>query len=203
MLLIGPAGSGKTTWILHLLRSLNELVNPKPNKIIFYYNIWQPLYDYMDEFVHEFRKGIPARSEIEDLAVHRGEGGSLVIIDDQLQNVNKELAEIFMVAGRHSGVSLIFLSQSMFPRDPHFRSISLQSSYIVLMKNPRDSFSIGYLARQLKPSNSRALINIFHDATHRPFSYLLFDLRQETGEDYRFRSNIFPHENPAHAYLFK
>lgn len=203
LLLVGPSGSGKTSWVMKLTHWSETLFDRKPAYVVYYYNIWQNAYGQMRN-VDEFRQGIPTREEIENLSVYSERGGSLVIIDDQLKNINADLSEIFMVAGRHSDVSLVFLSQNLFPKDQHFRNISLQSTYIVLMKKPRDSSSINHLARQLSPSNSRFIISSYVDATEKnPYSYFFIDLHQETDEKLRYRTNVLPHEQPHIAYVPK
>lgn len=193
-MLVGPSGSGKTSWAKSLLQSTNQLMDTKPAKVIFYYNVWQNLYTEMEQLVDEFRQGVPTKQEILALSGLLSQGGCLVIIDDQVQNVSKDLAEIFMVAGRHSGISLVFMTQNLFSKDAHFRNISLQSTYIVLLKNPRDGSSVSHLAKQLKPGNSKFILDAYADATRSAYSYFFIDLHQETPELIRYRTNIFPRE---------
>jgi hypothetical protein len=59
------------------------------------------------------------------------------------------------------------------------------------MKNKRDGASVSYLARQISPYNTRYITEAYLHATRKPYSYLLFDLRQETDDRIRLRSNIF------------
>jgi poly(3-hydroxyalkanoate) synthetase len=51
--------------------------------------------------------------------------------------------------------------------------------------------SASILARQLCPSNWRNLQNLFNEATHKPYSYLIVDLTQNTPELFKYRNNIF------------
>lgn len=59
------------------------------------------------------------------------------------------------------------------------------------MKNKRDGVSVSFLARQISPYNTRYITEAYLKATKKPYSYLLFDLRQETNDLIRIRSNIF------------
>jgi len=59
LMLVGPSGSGKTSWAKSLLQSTNQLMDTKPAKVIFYYNVWQNLYTEMEQLVDEFRQGVP------------------------------------------------------------------------------------------------------------------------------------------------
>ncbi len=66
---------------------------------------------------------------------------------------------------------------------------------MIVFKNPRDSFGIATLARQMYPKNvNNYLLDSFHDATSKPFGYLLLDMHPTTQENMRLRTNILPHE---------
>jgi hypothetical protein len=74
--------------------------------------------------------------------------------------------------------------QNMFEKG--MRTASLNTQYIVLLKNPRDKIQIGKLADQLMPSNRRFLVNVYDDATKLPHSHLVLDFQQSTSEEMRF-----------------
>lgn len=152
------------------------------------------------EKIVTFRKGIPTIGDIEELERYSEVGGSLVIIDDQALSVNKDIATIFTVTARHSHVSLIFLTQNLFSKQPFFRDISLQASYFILFKNPRDTSSIRYLANQISPNNTKYIYEALKHAHNKPFSYILIDLDQKTNDSTRLRTNIFPDEHPITVY---
>jgi hypothetical protein len=83
------------------------------------------------------------------------------------------------------------LTQNIFNKGKHSRTISLNSHYLVLFKNPRDATQISFLARQMYPKNSKFLEEAYFDATKDPYEYLLIDLKQTTPNEYRVQSNIF------------
>ena len=89
-------------------------------------------------------------------------------------------------------MSIIFISHNLFHRSKEIRNVSLNSHYIILFKNPRDRLQTHVLARQVSPSNVKFVIEAFEDATKQPHGYLLFDLKPETDERLRFRTNILP-----------
>ena len=70
--------------------------------------------------------------------------------------------------------------------------MSLNAYYLVIFKNPRDQNQLATLARQMYPGNSKFLIEAFKDATQQPYGYLLIDLKPDTEERIRVRTNIFP-----------
>ena len=202
MLLAGPSGSGKTSWVGKFVKYHKQLMDIPPAKIILYYHIWQNIYNKFDKIV-EFRHGMPSPSDIEKLDEYSEVGGALVIIDDQVLSVNKDIATIFTVTARHTNVSLIFLTQNLFAKQPFFRDISLQSTYMVLFKNPRDKSNIKHLAQQLSPSNTSYIHSAYNHALELPYSYLLIDLHQRTNDMIRLRTNIFTPEHPIVVYTPK
>jgi len=75
------------------------------------------------------------------------------------------------------------------------RTISLNSHYMVLFKNPRDAGQFAILVRQMYPSGSKFAEEAYGNATERPFGYLFVYLKSQQHEDYKRRTNIFPGEN--------
>jgi len=54
------------------------------------------------------------------------------------------------------------------------------------------------------PKNVKAVTEAYQDSVSRPHGYLLFDLRQETPDKLRLKTNILPTDpQPAIAYTFK
>ena len=72
------------------------------------------------------------------------------------------------------------------------RTLSLNSHYIILFKNPRDSLQICTLARQMYPGKSKFLVEAFNDATRQAYGYLLLDLKPTTEDRLRIRTGILP-----------
>lgn len=199
MILAGPSGCGKTSWIASFIKYRQKLMDIDPAKICLYYSVWQPLYNELEDIV-DFRKGIPSIEDIEALNEYSEIGGSLVVIDDQALSINKDIATIFTVTARHTRVSLVLLTQNLFSKQQYFRDVSLQASYFVIFKNPRDNSSIRHLANQLSPNNTKYVYEAYEHALKRPYSYLLIDLDQKTNDSTRLRSNIFPNEHPIIVY---
>ena len=72
------------------------------------------------------------------------------------------------------------------------RTISLNSHYLVVFKNPRDVSQITHLAKQMYPGKVKYVQEAFINATEKPHGYLLFDLRQDTPDHLRLRTSFFP-----------
>jgi hypothetical protein len=67
----------------------------------------------------------------------------------------------------------------------------LNAHYMIIFKNPRDAAQITYLARQISPENPKFLVEAYRDATSIPHGYLLIDLKQNTPDVLRYRTDIF------------
>ena len=91
-------------------------------------------------------------------------------------------------------MSVVFLVQNLFPKNKYARTISLNAHYMVLFKNPRDVGQFAVLAKQMYPSGSQFAVEAYKDATGCPYGYLLVDLKPDTDEQHRWRTNIFPDE---------
>jgi hypothetical protein len=127
----------------------------------------------------------------------------LVVLDDLMLEASKsvEVTAIFTRAVHHLPCFLLMLSQNLFLQSKEARTRHLNTHYLVLFKNPRDSSAISHLARQMFPGHPKFLPAVYADATQKPHSYLFMDLRQETPDEMRIRTNVLPHEWPTYSYV--
>jgi hypothetical protein len=87
-------------------------------------------------------------------------------------------------------MSVLYLTQNLFPPGERSRTISLNSHVLVVFRNPRDSLGVSTLARQMFPKHTGYLLDAFHDAPSRPYGYLVIDCHQLTPENMRLRTNV-------------
>lgn len=141
-----------------------------------------------------FYEGLPSKEELEEWTKD-GED-LLLILDDLVYRVIQsfDYMELFSIYVHHLKISVIFISQNLFPQGKYSRVISLNCQYLVLFKNPRDNFQIRYLATQLYPRNTSYFIDAYEKATQKPYSYLLVDLSVSGNRDYALRGDIFPND---------
>ena len=186
MMISGPSGSGKTCFVVKLLENATKMITPYPGRIIWHYGQWQSTYDTIKGV--EFKQGPPSEEDIESYK------DSLLIIDDLMSECATLSSNIFTKFSHHLTISVIYILQNLFVQSKNQRSISLNSGYIVLFKNPRDFSQAVFLGRQVSPYNNNIVVEAFLDATKKPHSYLLFDFLQSTEETHRMRTDIFPDE---------
>ena len=186
-LIAGPTGSGKTVFVNKFVSHLSDMVDPIPEEILYCYGEWQSIYDTMKGV--QFVEGLPDMDQMENKKCRR-----LVIIDDLMAETDERITKLFTKGSHHRDLSVMFIVQDLFGKNKEQRTISLNSHYIVLLKNPRDGSQITHLAKQMYPDRVSYVQESFKDATSSPHGYLLVDLRQETPDNLRLRSSIFPYD---------
>ena len=199
----GPTQSGKTVFVSRFLRNLPLVCNVAFDRVLLYYGEWQDTYRRDFKVAGgvniEFREGMPQPDDYS----HDNGKKKLLIIDDLMHEANggSVILDLFTKGSHHKNLSVIFITQNLFHRGSNQRDLSLNANYIVLFKNPRDRAQIQHLARQVFPEDSRFLQQSFADATAKPHGYLVLDLKQDTPDEYRFGTCIFPDDPYRYVYV--
>ena len=147
------------------------------------------------KFAQNRHQGLPSEEFLH-------QGNMIIVIDDLMQEAksNTVVSDIFTKYSHHNNVTCVVLLQNLFPKGSQMRNISLNSNYIVLMKNSRDRAQIRHLATQMYPGDSKFLVKSYEDSTKEAFGYLLLDFRNTTDEKVRVRTGILPGET-TYAYI--
>ena len=185
-LVAGPTGCGKTQWVLNFINHLSEMMQPPATRIIYSYGEWQPSYRTLPTHV-ELQEGLGDIPE-------NAKQPTLLVIDDQMNEVDKTVTRLFVKGSHHRNISVIYIVQNLFGKNNDHRTISLNAHYLVVFKNPRDKSQIIHLAKQICPGEVNYAKEAFALATRKPHGYLLVDLKQSTLDALRFRGRIFPEE---------
>ena len=198
-----PSKSGKSTFVSKLLTESSTYFSQPPSAIYYFYHTWSPTYDKLKEskIVTQFIKGMCTRDWLDENCTNSK--NITIVLDDQALNITKEVAELFSVQSHQYSVNCILLAQNLFTKNRFFRDASLNATYIILGKNPRDESSIRFLAQQMLPGKSKLLVDAYGLASRAPYSFLLLDFKQTTPEIFRLRSNIFFENKPMSIYLKK
>ena len=191
----GPTGCGKTRFVGKILQA-RCMIRPMPNRIVWVYGEWQPLYDeLLGEFNIEFRKNNIDSDLYESFSPQET---NLLILDDQMTNSSnaqkKNMVQLFTQGSHHRNLTIIYIVQNLFDNSSTNRTISLNAQYMVIFKNPRDTAQIRYLAMQIYPNNRKFLIESYSDATRSSHSYLFLNLTQNCEDWRRVSTQIFPGE---------
>ena len=86
-------------------------MSPSPQKIIYCYSLYQPLFDYLKTKITNisFIKGLPNLDEISNC---------LLVLDDLGQDCidNKDIVQLFTVGSHHRYISVILLTHNIFEK---------------------------------------------------------------------------------------
>ena len=134
----------------------------------------------------EFQHGLADVEELESC---------LLVLDDMMDSLEGGVADLFTKGSHHKNISVIAVTQNVFHQSKFQRTISLNTDFMILFKNPRDGSQIQHLARQMYPKDPEYLVQGYERVmTLGPYSYLFIDLRQETLNNTRLRANILEDE---------
>ena len=74
------------------------------------------------------------------------------------------------------------------------KTISRNAHYIIEFKNPRDQLVVRILTQQAFPQEFKDVLNVYRDATERPYGYLMFDLHPNPSDHERLKTNLLKDE---------
>lgn len=189
-LIAGPTQSGKTHFTVELLRNMTQMFEPVPERVLWCHGQYHEGLKVLPRFV-EVVEGLEGA-----LADVDGSQRTLLILDDLMQEAGsaKEVSELFTKGSHHRDLSVVMIVQNMFHQGKIMRTVSLNTHYMVLFKNPRDAGQIRHLGSQLFPGRVQYLVDAYKQATSAPHGYLLLDFTQSTPDEQRVASGILPGE---------
>ena len=186
----GPTGCGNTTFVARLLRNASAMIDSPPERVTWYYGKWQSAYENLDVPNMRLEEGLPTSFDTD------GQCG----LDDLIAETDSRVTTLFTKKSHHSDTSVTYLVQNLFPKNKESRTISLNSQYMVVCKNPRDASQLANLASQMYPGRGSFVQEEFADATASPYGYFLVDLKQNTPDDMRLRTSVL--SDDAHQWVY-
>ena len=177
--LVVPSETGKSQLIYNWLKI--GTFQPKFDKIYFFYQHSQHLYDFMQKEIEslEFVRGV--NFEFIDSLKNNGTK-YLLFFDYSCEEICNSKAFVdIATAGRHRGLRTIYIKNNLFHQSKLGREVELQNTHIVLFKSPCDVMQVSTLG------------------PHLPFGRLLIDLSPRT--DDRLRYCINSGSVPSNFYI--
>ena len=172
---------------------LSSLIQPSPERIIWCYGQWQSLYDNIRKRIPriEFVNGIP--DYLNDQHYIDVSKRNVLVFDDLMTEAkcDQRIADLFTKGSHHRNISVVYLTQNLFPQGKACRDIILNTQYMVLFNNPIDRQQVATLARRIYPSTSAVFMKRFERATSYPYGHLVIDLKSDTAEKDRLHTEIF------------
>jgi hypothetical protein len=121
------------------------------DKILYWYGIYQDLYREMEKTLPNitFLEGLLSESEIEYFT--RDRHNRIIVLDDLMYRAIQDGdMELLFTQGCHQRkISVVFITQNIFPKRTKPRTIALSTTYLILMNNVRDISQVATLGRQI------------------------------------------------------
>jgi len=151
----------KTRFILHMLDSLHGdlFFELSIKRILYCYREYQPVL-----WVLPIVRAFPQRTSHAEGQNFRWKTAVTLILDDLMDSINTFVADIFTKILHHRNLSVVYICQNLFNKFKYHRTISLNSHYIVLLRNLRDTLPVANLVHQIFASDWSMATNPYQDA---------------------------------------
>ena len=200
VIIAGPSGSGKSDLVEQWLRYLN-VFQVKPKTMVYAYDRWQPRFERMQkEDGIRFHRGLPDSSHLTKW--FGPTRGGVLVLDDLMEEggQDKRVLDLFTKDSHHRNITVLYLTQDLFPPGKFSKTINRNVHYIVTFKNPRDQTGIRTILLQAFPDRWRQVLRLFNRVTSRPFGYLMLDVHPASDDRYRLWSHLTPREGKAQVH---
>lgn len=194
----GSTQSGKTFFTKRLLENANGMFTVPPRRIVYAYSEYQPLFDVMKRTIPNivFHQGLPDREDLDNYS--EGLDHVILVLDDLMLKItqSEDCVQLFTVTSHHRNITVLFLTQNLYPPGKYARSISLNCANVILFRNERDKKQVLTFASQILPGQTGYFREAYERSTNRErYGYILIDVSPHTEKTYMLRSRIFPGED--------
>lgn len=197
MIISGPTSSGKTTFLLHLLKFYKNLIIPSPKTVLYCYGEYHSYVPQLQKSGIEVFAGVPP-----DILLSKLEKPLLLILDDLMLHVKEKfLSDLFTKKSHHQNIGVIFISQNLFEKN--IKVARNNSQYLVLMRAPNAALQIRNIGVQLFPKQLDYFLQSYTSATENPYGYLFIDLHAGSNPLLKLRTNIFPDDTEKTVFISK
>lgn len=189
MVVSGPTGSGKTRLVKEILEK--RFIAPTPTRITWIYKRWQPLYEEMRRNLPniQFIQGIPSNIDRDDFFL--ANQNNVIVLDDMMSTCSNDpkIADLFTEGSHHRNLSVINLTQNLFPCGKTAVTQRRNTQYMIVFKSPMSQDQIKILGAYIYPTRVPEFIKVYKQATDQPHGYLIIDAKQDTPPNMRLRTN--------------
>lgn len=189
----GPTQAGKSVFFNKLIENADVMFTKPPEKKLYAYSEYQPLFDDIQASNLLFHEGLPDKQKIEEFTQNTKH--SLIILGDLISKIvqSEELLHLFAVTSNHKMASVVLISQYLYPPGKYAKSIFLNCANFVLFRNPRDMRQLITFASQILPGMTRYFSDALFLATRERYPYMFVDLSpHREDQQYMLRTGIFP-----------
>ena len=149
----GASNTGKSYLVNQIIQFRDILIDKPVDAIFVYYKTWQPLYDELKTYHPSviFKKNIDISIEPEyppPTTCH------IYLFDDHASSmkfggVGSYILNFFVMWAHHCDILTFFTTQNIFMNNDFQRTMSLNSSYLIMFRNLRDIIQVENVAQQI------------------------------------------------------
>jgi hypothetical protein len=125
----GPTSSGKTWFVFRLIKHVESMITPPPEKIVYCYGEFQSM--FAEYPTVEFQEGLPRVDQFD------GQQRVLLIIDDLMNDADQNVCNLFTKLSHHRNVSVVFITQNLFHKNKFVRTMNLNTSLCLRIREMR------------------------------------------------------------------
>lgn len=180
---IGSSGSGKTNFLLNLIRTFNGTFN----HIYIYSQAMEPLYEFLSNEIDRSLLTIKygGLASCRDFGEEQYYGQSLVIFDDMCTERDQKCISDLYIRGRKigGGISLLYLTQSYY-KIPKIVRLQCQYIFILKVSGIRDLTMI--LSEYSLDATKEQLLSMYKQCCQSIFGhFMMIDLHGNSNLTYR------------------
>jgi hypothetical protein len=190
LILTGKSQSGKTTFLLNLLKNSKSIINHRIERIIYLYSSDQP--GFHDKDVKNL--GIIFTRDLDDFEKYLVPN-SILIFDDLFltlkeKKYNDILVDMAIRRSHHERISCIFLTQVFF--DDKYNIIKENATYHAIFKPNQNRAKTLRLLSQIYPGMREFFVSVLNRVANVKYSYLF--ISQDDGTPFQFsvRNCLYP-----------
>jgi hypothetical protein len=197
--LSGASYSGKTEFILKLIENHQRLFIPNLQRVVFVYAENQPSLFERVKKANPDTVFVEGLSQLQSKVEFSSSLPTLLILDDVAHesSTSEYVLQLAVRESHHKAITVIYVQHNLFQQNKYSKTISLQSKYMVLFKNPRDMNQYKYLGNQIfGHGGGKILVQVFRDISEgSSYPHLIIDLHPESNQKLCLISNLFPADN--------
>ena len=183
--LVGPSEMGESQLFYNWLKIAT--FQSKFDKKYFFHQHSHPLYDVMQKEIDNIAFVHGVNFEFTDSSKNNGTKYLLIFDDSCKQICNSKAFVEITTAGRHRGLSTIYIKHNLFHQTKLGRDVELPNTHIVVFNFLRDVMQVSTLSAHL--GLGWELVDWYQYATSVPYGHLLIDLSPRTDDRLRYGTN--------------
>jgi len=200
ILVVGPSGCGKTVFTEKLLLDNPDLFETPPTQVHYCYGAWQDRFRGMQDQGVVFHEGIPDHDALVQWFPPGLQG--VMVLDDLMDegSHDKRVLDLFTKHSHHQGVTVLYCAKTCFPWADMPKVFPAMHITLWHSRNPRDQLGVRNVLLQSFPTTWKDSLETFHQATTRPYGYLVLDLHPASSDQQRLLSHLLKDEGWTRTY---